>query len=451
MWSSMRKHAGIKIGVVCAATVVGVQLAAIAPALANAANPDPNTSATAQVNADGSVTVSLTGTWSWPGQNCAGRYGEGWAVDWWGISSSATPASNFSLTNATIVTSPTTTSTGTITSAGSIQLHNSSNFFHVSSDYNGQTINSASTCTDTTIGGQAGSTGSWSAMATYPSQSDLPPQICVNMYDEHGNEGQPSNSANDYRAVKNGDNSIQTNQFDPTAGAGFCATPKVIQPPSITINKQICNVAATACSKTANKDWSKSHEVSKGSPAVWRLTITNTGGQPLSNVTVTDPMASACAGLAAASLAPGGTVVTTCQTARVTRAFKNVATVSGAPPTGASVTASSSARVTVLKPPPGITTSQSLTPNDEGFVLNGQGATGTMTFKLFPPSDPTCKGTPAFRQTVPVSDGLGETTNTAFVAHAPGEWRWVVVYSGDATHGKATSGCGVENFIINNG
>jgi hypothetical protein len=449
MWSSVRRHTGLKFGVVFAAVVTGVGVATVAPALANAANPNPDTSVTAMVNADGTVTVKASGTWSWPGQNCAGRYGEGYAVDWWGIGPSPTPANSFSLTNATIVTSPTATTTGTITPDGSIQIHNDG-YFHVSSDYNGQTINSASTCTDTTIGGQAGSTGSWSAMATYPSQSDLPPQICVNMYDEHGSEGKASGSTNDFSAINDNDNSIQTNSFNPALGAGFCATPKVVMPPGIKLLKQICKVAAAQCSKSVNADWTSAHEIPSGSTAVWRITVTNSGGQTLTNVTVSDPNAPACAGQYAASLAPGGKVVMTCDSLKVTKGFKNVAKVTGAPPSGASVTATGSATVTVLKPPPGITTSQSLTPNDEGFVNNGQEATGTMTFKLFPPNDPTCSGTPAFKQTVTVNNGIGLTTNTTFIATQPGTWRWLVRYSGDATHNKASSGCGVESFTLKN-
>ncbi len=449
MWSSVRRHAGVKFGVVFAAVVTGVGVATVAPALANAANPNPDTTATAMVNADGTVSVTVAGTWSWPGQNCAGRYGEGYAVDWWGIGPSATPANSFSLTNATMVTSPTTTTTGTITPDGSIAIKGDG-FFHVSSDYNGQDINTSSTCTDTTIGGQQGSTGSWSAMATYPSQSDLPPAICVNMYDEHGNEGQPSGSANDFSAIKDNDNSIQTNSFNPALGAGFCATPTVVTPPGIKLLKQICKVAAAQCSKSVSKDWVSAHEIPSGSTAVWRITVTNSGSQTLTNVVVTDPKAPSCAGTAAASLAPGGNVVQTCTSTHVTKGFKNVATVTGAPPSGANVTATGSAQVTVIQPPPGITTSQSLTPNDEGFVNNGQEATGKMTFKLFPPSDPTCSGTPAFMQTVTVTNGVGNTTNTAFIATQPGTWRWLVTYSGDATHKRATSGCGVESFTLRN-
>lgn len=105
----------------------------------------------------------------------------------------------------------------------------------------------------------------------------------------------------------------------------------------------------------------------------------------------------------------------------------------------------------VSKPPPGVISSQSLTPNDEGVVANGEGATGTMTFKLYSPSQPKCSGTPAFQQKVTVSQGVAETSNTTFVATQPGKWRWVIIYSGDNTHPGATSPCGSEYFVLSNG
>lgn len=205
-----------------AAEAIGVVAAS-----ANAPNPNPDTTGTYTVNADGSVTANLSGTWTWPNQSCSGRYGEGWAVDWWGVSSSQIPTNNFALTDATEVTSPTTTTTGTITSVGSIPIKGSgpgagSTYFHVAQYYAGQVINSPSTCTDSGTGPSATSSGSWSASATYPSLSDIPPEVCVNMYDEHGQEGSPSNSANDFSPLNDGDNSIQTNKFDPTSGTGFC-------------------------------------------------------------------------------------------------------------------------------------------------------------------------------------------------------------------------------------
>jgi uncharacterized repeat protein (TIGR01451 family) len=452
MWKKLRKRAGTKAAVltVAAAAVAGTTLLVAAPALANAANPDPDTTGTAMVNADGSVTANLSGTWSWPGQSCEGRYGEGYAVDWWGISSSATPANNFTLTDATEVTAPGTTTTGSVTSVGSIPIKANGMFFHVAQYYAGEDVNSASTCTDTGTGPTAGSTGSWSASATYPSLSDVPAQVCVNMYDEHGSEGKPSGSASDFSPSKDSDNSIQTNAFDPTAGAGYCVALQTVTPPSIAVNKQICKVTAAQCKASTNSDWVKAHEVTSGSTAVWRVTVTNNGQQTLSDVTVSDPKAAGCSGTAAASLAPGASVTEICQSSHVTMGFTNVATATGTPPAGANVTATSSAKVTVKAAPPGITTSQSLTPNDEGFVLNGQEATGKMTFSLYPPNDPTCSGTPALTQTVTVAEGVAETSNTTFIATQPGKWRWLVTYTGDSTHKKATSPCGAEFFVIHN-
>jgi hypothetical protein len=438
-------------GVVAIFGAVGVLAGVMAvAAFANAANPNPDTKAVETVNADGTATVTLSGTWSWPGQNCEGRYGEGWAVDWWGLSSSQLPANNFTLTNASVVTGPGTTTTEPIQAAGSWQIKGTNTYFHVSSLYNGEDVNSSSTCTDTGSGSTAGSTGSWSATATYPSASDVPPEICVNMYDEHGSEGNPSGSANDFSAVNNGDNSIQTNSFNPQSGQGYCAAPTITTKPKIKLVKQICNVTASQCDKSNNSQWVSSHEVPSGSTAVWRLTITDTGNTDLSAITVSDALASACAGATTPStLSPKGTIVFTCSSPNVTKGFTNVAKVTGKPPSGPSVSSTGSATVTVTgpPPPPPLVTSQSLTPNDEGFA--GQEATGSMTFKLYPPSQAKCTGTPAFSQTVTVANGIGETTNSSFIATKTGKWRWLVTYSGNA--GSLKSGCGVENFTIVDG
>ena len=72
-----------------------------------------------------------------------------------------------------------------MTSTGSIQIGKTGQYFHVGSLYADESVNSASTCTD--VG--KNSEGSWSAEATYPSRADIPPAVCVNMYDEHGTGG----------------------------------------------------------------------------------------------------------------------------------------------------------------------------------------------------------------------------------------------------------------------
>ncbi len=233
--STSRRRRLTTVTIIALAAGFALQLVGIAPALANAANPNPDISGTATVNADGTVTAKVGGTWSWPGQNCAGRYGTGWAVDWWGISSTSVPSPSFSLTNASEVVVPGSTTTGTVSPAGAIAIKaagakpgTASKYFHVGQYYAGETINSPSTCTDTGSGKTGGSTGAWSATATYPSLSDIPAQVCVNMYDEHGQEGVISKNANDFSPTKDGDNSIQTNDFDPTVGMGYCVALQVV-------------------------------------------------------------------------------------------------------------------------------------------------------------------------------------------------------------------------------
>jgi len=227
MGARTRKRLGTKVAIVSvAALALGAFGVAATPAGANAPNPNADISATGQVNGDGTVTVHLAGTWVWPGQTCEGRYGEGWAVDWWGVSASQTPNPNFTLTNVSLVPGPNQKTTGSESAAGAIQLADKSGYFHVGTMYNDETVNSATTCQDVSISGKTGSQGAWSATATYPNASDIPPNICVNGYDEHGSEGKAS-SGKDYSPIEDHDNSIQTNAFNPASGMGFCTTPKI--------------------------------------------------------------------------------------------------------------------------------------------------------------------------------------------------------------------------------
>jgi hypothetical protein len=73
----------------------------------------------------------------------------------------------------------------------------------------------------------------------------------------------------------------------------------------------------------------------------------------------------------------------------------------------------------------------------------GDGAipTGQITFKAFPPGDPTCAGAAAFSSTVNVS-GNGQYRSQAFAPSRVGPFRWTVEYSGDVNHIAATAGCG---------
>ncbi|MBV9950664.1 MAG: hypothetical protein JO291_01840, partial [Acidimicrobiia bacterium] len=215
------------------AICVIVQGVGIGPAGANAANPNPDTHGTATVNPDGTVSADIGGTWVFAKQICSGRYSTTFGVDWWGLSASPLPANNFTVTNATQVTSPGVITRGSFNATGSIKTP-SGQYFHVGPKYSGETVHhTGTTCVNT----PTGSTGSWTASATYPSIDDIPAKVCVNMYDPHGKEGQASGSANDYSPTADHDNSIQTNKFDPAEGAGFCVALTVIAPLTLTVNK----------------------------------------------------------------------------------------------------------------------------------------------------------------------------------------------------------------------
>ena len=109
-----------------------------------------------------------------------------------------------------------------------------------------------------------------------------------------------------------------------------------------------------------------------------------------------------------------------------------------------------SEQVVVNKNTPGISTVQSLIPNDSATLFGlTSTAGGAVTFNLFSPNAPTCTGTPALTQTVNVNgNGIYSTTNTTFAASDAGQWRWQVAYSGDDNNNAASSSCGVENFTI---
>jgi hypothetical protein len=118
----------------------------------------------------------------------------------------------------------------------------------------------------------------------------------------------------------------------------------------------------------------------------------------------------------------------------------------------AATSACTEEHLVVNKLQPGVVTAQHLIPNDD-FTLSGatSNAGGTITFKLYAPSDATCSGAAALTQTVNVNgNGTYSTTNTSFVASTEGTWRWQSSYSGDSNNQAATSSCGTERFTIAN-
>jgi hypothetical protein len=91
--------------------------------------------------------------------------------------------------------------------------------------------------------------------------------------------------------------------------------------------------------------------------------------------------------------------------------------------------------------------------NDKATLTGGFNPTGTITFELFSPSDPSCSGTPVYSEDVTVN-GNGDYVATgggtgSNVASSAGTWNWVASYtSGDANNNDVSSACGAESMVI---
>jgi hypothetical protein len=99
---------------------------------------------------------------------------------------------------------------------------------------------------------------------------------------------------------------------------------------------------------------------------------------------------------------------------------------------------------TVTKLPSGISTSQSVYPNDGATVTGG--GSGNVRFRLY--ADATCSGTALVDQTKTLAGGAAATTNTTVAVSTNGTYSWLVEYGGDSTHTTATSTCNTEHFAI---
>ena len=94
---------------------------------------------------------------------------------------------------------------------------------------------------------------------------------------------------------------------------------------------------------------------------------------------------------------------------------------------------------------PGVTVGGSVF--DTAKIAAGFNPTGTITFRLYPPTDVSCAATPVFTSAVPVS-GNGTYTSGSFTTVTTGTFRWTASYSGDANNNTATSPCNAANESV---
>lgn len=93
--------------------------------------------------------------------------------------------------------------------------------------------------------------------------------------------------------------------------------------------------------------------------------------------------------------------------------------------------------------------------HDSATVTGTTGSpSGTVIFKLFPPSNATCNsdGDAAVFTSGPISlTSVGTATSPDFTTTAVGTYHWVATYSGDSTYKGATSNCADEAVTTTQG
>ena len=85
---------------------------------------------------------------------------------------------------------------------------------------------------------------------------------------------------------------------------------------------------------------------------------------------------------------------------------------------------------------------------DKATLSEGCSPTGTITFKLFNVTDPSCSRTPIFTNIVSVNGNGIYETSSGFPAPGPGTYHWTAEYSGDPNNLPATSRCSDEPVVI---
>src|SRR5438552_2108285 len=77
---------------------------------------------------------------------------------------------------------------------------------------------------------------------------------------------------------------------------------------------------------------------------------------------------------------------------------------------------------------------------DTATLSGGTSPTGTISFSLYGPNDPTCGGMATSAGSATVS-GNGSYSSSAVTENVAGTYRWIASYSGDANNNRFTTQC----------
>ena len=84
---------------------------------------------------------------------------------------------------------------------------------------------------------------------------------------------------------------------------------------------------------------------------------------------------------------------------------------------------------------------------DSATLGMGANPAGTITFRLYPPSNPTCVGTPLFTTSTAVS-GNGYYESNWYYPTLAGTYRWTATYNGDANNSPDSSLCSDQGAVV---
>jgi uncharacterized repeat protein (TIGR01451 family) len=125
-------------------------------------------------------------------------------------------------------------------------------------------------------------------------------------------------------------NTAKAEGLPPGISTPIISSPSSVTVPlaSISILKQVCGSEVAAnCGPGGHGPWIHSVDIPQGDTAYWKVTVTNTGNVPLTDVTVSDILVPAC-DTAGGTLAVGASMSTYCSLPDITATVVNVATAS---------------------------------------------------------------------------------------------------------------------------
>jgi hypothetical protein len=280
---------------------------------------------------------------------------------------------------------------------------------------------------------------------TYARRGDIS-QICVNYYDVHGGgtgtKLQLVNGAKEITVNGNGDNSIQTNAFNPAVGANCIsfslAQPKIVTNASgpVTIGESISDAATLSqgSSPTGSITFKVYAPHADGTADTTCSTLVKTLGPIAVNGNSPPDYSSG-------SFTPSGTAP------EIAGTYEWIASYSGDANNAPATTAcgDTGEQSVVNRHPSSVPTGQKVLISDYAKVTASSGTpTGTVSFQLFNTAD--CSGNAIFSGTATLdANGLAHVDDPNALS-ANGTYSWLVSYSGN--FGSATSTCGTESTTI---